>query len=76
MQQYYCYDINVITCFQQEILFSHDSIGDPLRKREFLEQNGKVVTDEAIDSFPKTDILIRIGLPNPLGDTPKYIERP
>ena len=42
-----------------DILFSR-SMGDPLSKREFPGQNGRVVAYEAVDSFPKTDALIRL----------------
>ena len=50
-------------------------MGDPLRKPEFLRQNGKVGTYRAVDSFPKKGCLIRVCVPNPLGDAPKYIKR-
>ena len=50
-------------------------MGGPLRKREFPGQNEKVVTYEAVDSFPKTDFLKRMRLPNPLDNTPEHIEQ-
>ena len=35
LKKYYCYNINIIYCFQQEISYLHRSMGDLLHKREF-----------------------------------------
>ena len=38
----------------------HSSMGDPPQKRKFAEHNGKVVTYEDVDSFPKPNFQMRI----------------
>ena len=52
----------------------HSSMGDPPQKGKFAEHNGKVVTYEDVDLFPKPNFHMRIWLPNPLGDASKSIE--
>ena len=56
------------------ILYLHRSMGDPLRKWEFSRKNGTVGTYENVDSIAKADFLVRVWLPNPLGDAPNYFE--
>ena len=53
----------------------YSSMRGPLQKREFPGQNREVRTYEAVDSFAKMKFLIRMWLPNPLGDAHKYTER-
>ena len=53
----------------------YSSMRGPLQKPEFPGQNREVETYEAVDSFPKMKFLIRMWLPNPLGDAHKYTER-
>ena len=38
----------------------HSSMGDPPQKRKFAGHNGKVVTYEDVDSFPKSNFQMRI----------------
>ena len=72
LQQFYCYIINVISDFS---LRFHGFKGYSLPKLEFPGQSWTLGTYEAVQSFPKTDLLIGISLPNPLRTVLKYIRQ-
>ena len=52
-------------------IFSQQYVRSTTKARSSLT-NAKVGTYEGPDSFPKTDFLTRMPLPNPLGDPPKF----
>ena len=67
-----------IFCFKDlrallEIFYFHGSMVDALRKLQFLELNGKLEIQLAIDLLPIRNFLMFTRLLNPLGYTLKYI---